>query len=301
MKKLVLLALLLVFTGCAGHGQRSRFTAVILLALLLVFTGCAATLPVPVVPEKVAVFDSYETGRIMTAYVGEPIVHFRVNVYNYPGFEAVRDFSIPIDPGISPFAVMPIVEKGSKWIALSKTTDGNFLCTRVKEPKNWWVEGGAGHRWKIGLLVNPSGEAIGSTRCIYRSDTAVIDKDTSCGAFTGSGGYIKDAVRLNEWLKSENFLTPVKIAAGQAAFGMEIIYTGKSKNNISFIYRQTWQKDLALSYDIDESNVIGIGGIEIEIIEAANTHIKFIIKTPVARLRELMQEKETQHKSVSDI
>ncbi len=271
------------------------------LALLLVFAGCAPTLPVRVVPDKVEVFDSYETGRITTAYVGEPIVHFRVNVYNYPGFEALRDFSIPLDSGISPFAVMPMVEKGSRWIALHKTIDGNFLCTRVKEPKQWWVEGAAGHRWKIGLLVNPSGEAIGSTRCVYRSDTAVIDKDTSCGAFTHDGGYIRDAVRLNEWPKSENFLVPVRIPVASAAFGMEIIYTGKSKKSVGFTYRQTGQKDLDLNYDMDISNIIGVKGIDIEIVEATNTHIRFIIKTPVARLRELMQEKETQHKNVSDI
>lgn len=272
-----------------------------LIAMLLVFTGCAPTLPVRVVPDKVEVFDSYETGQITTAYVGEPIVHFRVNVYNYPGFEAVRDFSIPIDSGISLFAVMPVVEKGSRWIALRKTTDGNFLCTRVKEPKQWWVEGAAGHRWKIGLLVNPSGEAIGSTRCVYRSDTAVIDKDTSCGAFTGDGGYIRGAVRTNEWLRPENFLVPIKIPVASAAFGMEIIYTGKSKNSVGFTYRQTGEKDLDLNYDMDTSNVIGVKGIDIEIIEATNTHIRFIIKTPVARLRELMQEKDAQHKNHSDI
>lgn len=238
----------------------------------LLLTACASIQLSPVKPESSEVFDSYETGRIMTANVGEPILHFRLNIHVYPGFEAVQDFPLPKDPNTSPFIEMPVVEKGSQWAADKRAEDGGFACTHIPRPIKVLEAGG--HHWNIGVLVNEAGEAYGTTRCIE-------DYHYKCNY----------SVYTNIWERPEKIFKPIKVAIDSAALGMEIIYTGRSKTGISFTYREWGQDDLEFNYDIDSSNVIGIKGMEFEIIEATNSYVRFTIRTPREKFMELMKER----------
>jgi len=73
---------------------------------------------------------------------------------------------------------------------------------------------------------------------------------------------------------------------GQPYFQQELIYNGKSGNNIKFLYRElsdntmraTFNQDI--QYDLNESNVIGFKGSRIKVIEATNRQIKYVVLKP---------------------
>jgi len=66
-------------------------------------------------------------------------------------------------------------------------------------------------------------------------------------------------------------------------FKAELVYNGKSKNQIKIIYRE-YIENMArpaftqeLQYDLSESNIVGFKGARIEILEATNTTITYKI------------------------
>lgn len=64
-------------------------------------------------------------------------------------------------------------------------------------------------------------------------------------------------------------------------FKTELIYAGKSKNTIKFLYREYYKKMIRdgftheLSYDLDESNIIRHKKVRIEIKDSTNEAIKY--------------------------
>lgn len=69
----------------------------------------------------------------------------------------------------------------------------------------------------------------------------------------------------------------------ESCFKRELIYNGKSGTTLRFIYRE-FINDMArpafnqdLQYDLSESNVIGIKGLRVEVINATNTKIEYKI------------------------
>ena len=69
---------------------------------------------------------------------------------------------------------------------------------------------------------------------------------------------------------------------------ISIRYIGKSKNTIKLLYREFYSSDTSsdnlsirppftheITYDLDESNLINLRNIKIQIIEATNQKIKY--------------------------
>jgi len=67
-------------------------------------------------------------------------------------------------------------------------------------------------------------------------------------------------------------------------FHQELIYNGKHGHSIKFLYREFRGQMLntpftqEIQYDLNVSNTIGFKGARIEIIEATNQHIKYIVR-----------------------
>lgn len=75
-----------------------------------------------------------------------------------------------------------------------------------------------------------------------------------------------------------------RVVSGQKYENFEIIYTGKSKNGITLLYREYSPDDLArtpyyqnLSFDLDESGIIGFKEFRIKILHANNEGIEAIV------------------------
>src|SRR5690606_31770188 len=66
-------------------------------------------------------------------------------------------------------------------------------------------------------------------------------------------------------------------------YSRQIIYNGKSGDNLKFTYRE-FSDDMArpaftqdLQYDLSESKIIGFDGLRVEILKATNTGIEYKI------------------------
>ena len=72
-----------------------------------------------------------------------------------------------------------------------------------------------------------------------------------------------------------------KIEQAGVSFVQEFVYNGRVDNALKFVYRE-FSGDLArpaftqeIQYDLDQSRVIGFKMLEIEVLEATNTNIRF--------------------------
>lgn len=69
-------------------------------------------------------------------------------------------------------------------------------------------------------------------------------------------------------------------------FEQELIYNGKSGNNIKFLYRELSSNMMRapftqdIQYDLNESKTIGFKGARIDIIKATNRQIEYIVRKP---------------------
>jgi len=72
---------------------------------------------------------------------------------------------------------------------------------------------------------------------------------------------------------------PVYYAGG---FKADITYYGKTGDTIRLQYREFAHRPFYqdLSYDLAESRLVGFRGLTMEVIEATNTTIRFVVRTP---------------------
>jgi len=70
-------------------------------------------------------------------------------------------------------------------------------------------------------------------------------------------------------------------ALDQSSFSQELIYNGRTNNNVKFLYRELFNSQMRapftqeVQYDLSKSNVIGFKGVRIEIIEATNIFLEY--------------------------
>lgn len=225
---------------------------------VVVLSGCVASLYPDVlsVPRPTKI-DSFNVGQIQEKTVGE-VMLYKITARVYDGFVANNDYSPPGAYGMS----YPPIKKGSKWIVYGRTEkeNGNFVYAPL-EPLVPVVLGSPAS-WHYCVVVSSQGEVLGITWC--------------------HGGYVQV---LPE--KVVGLFSPEKIYEQTGGFKQEIIYTGKSKDMIKLQYRE-YLNDLArpsfyqdLIYDLSESSVVGFRGMQVEVMEATNSSIKFIVKTPM--------------------
>ena len=87
--------------------------------------------------------------------------------------------------------------------------------------------------------------------------------------------------------KPNSFLKKVDRVYLKGSMKQELIYNGKSQNTIKLSYRE-FKDDFVrpafsqeLTYDLSEGKIIGFRGMKIEVLEATNSGIKFIVQSPM--------------------
>jgi hypothetical protein len=73
------------------------------------------------------------------------------------------------------------------------------------------------------------------------------------------------------------------VATDRPGFGQEFIYNGRIGDTLKFLYRE-FSNDMLrgsfsqeVQYDLNESKTIGFKGVRLEILEATNTKIKYVV------------------------
>lgn len=234
---------------------------------ILLLSGCATLQVQPVIPETVEMFRPYPAGQVMEKSVGEELLgyNFLLKAKKYPGFEAIEDFQPPA------FAFgqrLPAIVQGSEWVAIAKLDGGGYLCKNRNEKYSATIPVDFGKSvksdWEVCLLVDAAGAPYG---------TAV------CGT---------NETRASVWpQKMKNFLRPKQMIEVDKKEWREarIIYAGKTRDAIRFIYQETALRDLEFTFDLTESGTVAVKDIAFEIIEATNTSIKYKILTRPEELK----------------
>lgn len=252
----------------------------VLLFCAVFLVGCTILKTTPVIPERVEVFKPYPTGEVIEKSAGEQMMGYNLllTAKVSPGFVAVEDFQ---PPAIGPGQNLPPIKAGSEWKAISKTNEGSYLCKNTRESYRaliGFTQPTTLSEWEVCLLVNSSNEPYGTTTCSPFESFEHF-------AFV--------------WMqKPANFLQPKRIIEKREDIWREalIIYVGKTKDSIRFLYQETALKDLEFTFDLSESNTVSIKDITFEIIEATNNFIKFKIKTSPDELKSKIEKREKEKK-----
>jgi hypothetical protein len=146
--------------------------------------------------------------------------------------------------------------RGSEWTIIGVLESGDYLCNNDNYSK-----GTAGN---VTLVINANGEA------------------------SGIADYLGNCASVNKWkTKPESPIFRGSKTYLPGSFKQELLYNGKSSNTIKISYRE-FRNDFArpnfyqdLSYDLADSKIVGFRGMKIEVIEATNSYIRYIIKSPM--------------------
>lgn len=245
------------------------FIIVGMIANMLFVSGCAGSYvklnPIMRIPENI---DSYQIGHIQTTFVGEPMLS-RIKGSYSPGYVVTQDFQ-PL------FASLrgELIQKGSKWGIIGTLDDGTLVCGNPDYPKPF--ENVSRASWDYCLAVDKNDVAFGYVRCFLNSDA---DEERRAN----------ERIKFDRWVwnKPTKFLNKIDKVYHSGTLHQDIVYSGKSGNTLKLTYREfnddpthiTYSNELI--YDLMESKIIVIRGMQIEILEATNSEIKYLIKSPM--------------------
>jgi hypothetical protein len=188
--------------------------------------------------------------------VGESMITKTLLIY-YPGFVADNDYAPPSVGGMR----IPAVTRNSMWMCSDQYKDGAYLC----KPTSAW-----------GTFITPLGGPMSPE--IFR---LVIDPNGVPLGLGGAAGWIN---KFSEQQRKEFTISKV---VQEGSLKQELIYNGKSKDTLKIAYRE-FKNDFTrpafyqdLSYDMSESKEIGFRGMVIDILEATNSYVRFIVKKPM--------------------
>jgi hypothetical protein len=236
-------------------------------AISLVLFGCTSQKSIQMkdVPVTTKLSDTFKSVTLNIA-VGEVMIE-RFSLKVKPGFIATTDNKInigvysknnTISIGIpNPFYNAKneqnissnniYIKKDSKWTCNYQTTDNLlYICNEDTSQFNYYI------------YIDSSG----IPKTVYNKANKIPYEilDTPAGLFKSI-----DIIQLG-------------------SFKQELIYNGKSKDTLRVSYRE-YVDDLArpsyfqdLTYDLSESKEIAFRDIKMDVLEATNTNIKFIIK-----------------------
>jgi len=206
--------------------------------------------------------DTLKTGSIQEKTLGETML-YKVDAFitKTNGFIATRNYQPPSHTFLGVTANYSLIKTDSQWVTYGTLDNGDTLyhSSTCGLP----MGGQETAKWEYCIISNSQGEVYGDAACSF--------------------------VHIREWPdKLPGFLIPHEIITyHEKSFRQEFIYNGRSKDMIKIQYRE-FNNDLArpsfyqdLVYDLSESRIIGFRGMTIEVIEATNSLIKFIVKTPM--------------------
>jgi len=242
-----------------------------LLAVFIVFmSGCASVAYIKIKPEKKELFNLFKSGVVQEVGVGEQMINFSINIMITPGFVATQDYTMPSPIG----QTLPPITAGSKWKAVGlllpyveAKEDRKYICenTNKTEDMRATLHTGKKTGWKVCALVEASGNLYGWAVCPGAGwDTAVMFEQKTL---------VFEPIQIEE--------PNIKIRK------VEIIYGGRIKEVLRLLYRDITGPQ-EFTYDLSESKNIRIKGIDIEVIDANNSSIKFIIKTKPEQVKQII-------------
>lgn len=209
------------------------------------------------------------------------------STFHYPTQKADKFFTIP-EVGIDTTAYLgePIILTGSGYY-----TDG-IIVNNTAESFNVM------YSFKIGKGFYELVYSDGKYRYYYPEDDKMLayynvykqednggmelrmSNDGSIGLLNNIGGYFSAnsmKSKLNIEMIENRFIT------SKASLQQTVIYTGKQDNILKFSYRE-FSNDMArpafttdITYDLNESNIIGYKSFRAEVIQATNTEIRYKI------------------------
>lgn len=216
--------------------------ATVLLVLMLL-AGCAST-NTPIVPTP-GESKSYEIGQMQTATIGSPMLR-AARSYTVPTFTPVESYEVKEGRAVLTGTIVTralTLQPGPLWEAVTLTEEGKYVIFR---PLASSLETGSGPR----LIITPDG---------------VVEEM--------EGSY-------HEWPDRPLF-EEAEPDPKQGPFEFELVYTGRSGDTISLLYREYFDGmaraafSQKLSYDLAESEQISFRTIDIDVLEATNSNIRY--------------------------
>jgi hypothetical protein len=223
------------------------------MSIFLLF-GCVSTVYMaPILPRSEQIY-SVKLGEVQESLLGDPMVS-RINGISARGYIATSNYQPPSQDGgrlqFSPIAT------DSVWAVIGKLANGDSICRSDSSqvPK-------INSQREYCLVVNDADEAYGYTPCS------------------------RESVYPKSWdPKPHSFLKKVDRVYLKGSFKQELIYNGKFQNTIKLTYHE-FKDDFArpafnqeLTYNLSEGKIIEFRAMKVEILEATNSGIKFIVKS----------------------
>lgn len=229
------------------------FTAFLCAALpAAALTGCAAIEPLPHSETQRQRAVSYEIGLETTSRTGEPMA-VEEELLFHQAFVARADFQIPPQLG----STYPAIRYGMEFIPYGRLGNGDSLLRSVGlKPRS---SNGEPVAWEYCIAVDQGGEAYGDAAC-------------ALGV-------------TRRWERRPENLLEKKRVYREGSSRKELLYGGRAGDTIRVAYRETrgglfsqaFQQELV--YDLSESGVIRFRGMVIEVLEATNGHIRYIVRS----------------------
>ncbi len=232
------------------------------ITFLFICSGCMPAFQVirPNMP-KIEKIDlaTYDIGQTQEKNLGETMLTVVDGIARiYDGYKAVKSYQPPDWVYTTPGTVgmverFPSINEGSEWTLYGTTDGGHLIYASDTFPSQTCI------------VSDASNAFFGITNCrLFCQEYVVAWPEKISGLLRPSGKITKYQ---------------------EGSFKQELLYNGKSKDTIKLQYRE-YRDNLArpaffqdLTYDLTESKEIGFRGMMIEVLEATNSKIKFIVKS----------------------
>lgn len=222
-----------------------------LLVLILTLFGCVQN-----IQPTIKSFNSSTPGVIQTRKVGEALFE-KGAVEMVPGFVVQHDSNLPLMERL----LFPPVKRGDIWSCTGRLRTGDYLCINP-ELRREDIQTVSGEPLRDRMPQFIIGRA-GEFRGVYFPETGDIaeqNKDLLAGLFAPAD-------------------TPLN-----GSFKHELVYNGRTDDNIKLIYRE-FEEDLTKpvlfqghSFNITSLDIIQVKDVIIEVVEATDSAIRFVIK-----------------------
>jgi hypothetical protein len=223
----------------------------VFLILLLTLPGCMQN-----IKPTVKSFNTSIPGVIQTRKAGETLFE-KGTVKMLPGFLVQRDSNLPLMENL----LFPPVKRGDIWACRGRLRNGDYVCADPELNRE--------------DIQTDSGKSLP-----YRLPQFIIgQRGEFRGLYFTASGY---AALQNGDLLAGLFVPADAPLSG--SFRQELIYIGKSDDIIKLIYRE-FAEDVTkpsffqvYSFNIASLDIIQVKDVIIEILEATESAIRFVIK-----------------------
>jgi hypothetical protein len=237
-----------------GVGIMNRFLArAVLGVLLLGLFSCSSTTLTPL-RSKTEVVDDPPLGELRAAEVGDTLIKYANLAYS-PALLLKNDVKAKATGN---YAGMHVTLKAG--ILVAKYADATSDCYMSNEPV------------PVTGLFSANGPGMVGGVCVDRQNP---DRRRVLVILRNGANDFCNAV---DPIEVEKTTYVDKSAPG---FSQELIYNGKSSQNVKFLYRE-FTNEMArpafnqeVQYDLNESHLIGFKGARLEVVDATNTNIKY--------------------------